>query len=592
MTAMDVISTHFSKDDRISDTLNGDGTSGDQPAMSFAEIEARLTAPGQRFEIEEAHIRGRAVRTWKNAPRTLAALVRDSADQGEREFLVYRDERVTYDAHFRAVCYLAHGLVAAGVTKGDRVAFAMRNLPEWPVLFFAVASIGAIAVPLNAWWLGDELAYAIEDCGARLLVLDGERHDRFAALPDVERIFVTRPVGPLRVRAERFDGLLPSTSEWRSLPVADLPAASNGIEPDDDVAIFYTSGTTGAPKGAVGTHRNMATNILTTGYCAARAMLRRGAVPSERPVARINLLGIPFFHVTACSAALMNALASVGKLVLMHKWDVEEALRLIAVERVQVTGGVPALAWELTERFDPAVHDLSSLELVQYGGAPASPELVRRLCAMGVAPGNGWGMTETMATVTLNLGEDYAARPESCGAPVPVADIKIMSPDGRTELPTGEVGELWARGPMVVKGYWNRPDATAATFVDGWVRTGDLARLDAEGFCTIVDRLKDVIIRGGENIYSVEVENVLLAHPAVLEAALIAIPHAMLGEEPVAVVRLRDGHFVDEGELKAWLANRLAAFKLPVAIRFTDAGLPRNAVGKLLKSDVRGMLDD
>lgn len=210
----------------------------------------------------------------------------------------------------------------------------------------------------------------------------------------------------------------------------------------------------------------------------------------------------------------------------------------------------------------------------------------------GALPSNGWGMTETMATVTGHGAEDYLARPTSAGPPVPVADLKIMDEDGITELPIGEVGELWARGPMVVKGYWNKPEATAATFVDGWVRTGDLARLDEEGFVYIVDRAKDMIIRGGENIYSSEVENVLYAHPAVTDCALIGIPHRTLGEEPAAVVHLAPGTTATEAELQAWVRERLAVFKTPVAIRFVPETLPRNANGKILKKDLKGLFED
>ena len=564
------------------------------PAMTLAQIEALTTAPGQPFEIETVEIRGQPTRTWKNAPPNLALLIAFSRSHGAREFVIHEDERVTYDAHFRAVAHLAHKLAEAGVEKGDRVAFAMRNLPEWTAIFFAVASIGAIAVPLNAWWSAGELAYGIADSGAKLLILDGDRYDRFKgelpALTGLDRVFVTRPKGPIEGPAEIFDALLPPPNDWAALPEIGLHPAAAAIAPEDDVVIFYTSGTTGAPKGALGTHRNMATNIYSSAYCNARAMLRRGEMPPGAPVPKVGLLVIPLFHVTACSASLMGTVASGGTIVLMRRWDAGEALKLIERERVQVTGGVPTIAWQLLEHPDRDRYDLSSLEAIQYGGAPAAPELVRRIEAeFGAAPGSGWGMTETMATVTQHTGEDYLHRPDSCGPPVPVAELKIMSVDGTHELPVGEVGELWARGPMIVKGYWNKPEATAETFVDGWVRTGDLARLDEEGFCYIVDRAKDIVIRGGENIYSIEVENVLYAHPAVTDAALVGVPHRTLGEVPAAVVHLCPGCAASEGELQDWVAQRLAAFKVPVAIRFVDTVLPRNANGKILKGELRKM---
>ncbi|WP_315764073.1 class I adenylate-forming enzyme family protein [Sphingomonas sp. Y38-1Y] len=566
------------------------------PAMTLAEIEALTTAPGQRFEIETAEIGGVPTRIWKNAPPNLALLAAFSRSHGAREFVVHEDERVTYDAHFRAVAQLAARLTELRLGKGDRVAFAMRNLPEWPAIFFAVASIGAIAVPLNAWWSAGELAYGIADSGATLLILDGDRYDRFKgelpALPGLKHVFVTRPKGPVEAPAQGFDALLPSPNDWATLPEAGLPPAAATIAPDDDVVIFYTSGTTGAPKGALGTHRNMTTNIFSSAYCAARAMLRRGEMPPAAPEPKIGLLVIPLFHVTACSASLMGTVASGGTIVLMRRWDAGEALKLIERERVQLTGGVPTIAWQLLEHPDRDRHDLSSLEAIQYGGAPAAPELVRRIEAeFGAAPGSGWGMTETMATVTQHTGEDYLNRPDSCGPPVPVAELRIMSVEGDRELAVGEVGELWARGPMIVKGYWNKPEATAATFVDGWVRTGDLARLDAEGFCYIVDRAKDIVIRGGENIYSIEVENVLYAHPSVTDAALVGVPHRTLGEVPAAVVHLCRGCEASEAELQDWVAKHLASFKVPAMVRFVDTVLPRNANGKILKGELRKMFE-
>jgi acyl-CoA synthetase (AMP-forming)/AMP-acid ligase II len=279
-------------------------------------------------------------------------------------------------------------------------------------------------------------------------------------------------------------------------------------------------------------------------------------------------------------------------IVFIRKWDPVEAMRLIERERVHVTGGVPTIAWQLLEHPERSRFDLSSLEQISYGGAPAAPELVRRIWEeFGALPGNGWGMTETMATVTSHVGEDYLARPDSAGPPVPISDLKIMSTDGTAELPVGEVGELWARGPQIVRGYWNRPEATAETFIQGWVRTGDLARLDEEGFLYIVDRAKDMVIRGGENIYCIEVENVLFDHPAVTDAALIGLPHRTLGEEPAAVVHLAPGAGATEEELKAWVRERLAVFKTPVRIAFLPQPLPRNANGKILKGELKALFD-
>jgi acyl-CoA synthetase (AMP-forming)/AMP-acid ligase II len=555
--------------------------------MSLPEVEAQLTAPGQRFEIEEVPIRGVLTRAWKNAPPSLPALARHARSHGERLATIYEDERVSYAASFRATAALAQELGRAGVGRGDRVALAMPNLPEWPVAFFAITSLGAIAVPLNAWWTGTELEYALFDCGAKALICDSERHDRIAPhlgrLPALEQLFVSRSSEPLP-GTRRVEDLLGTAEQWASLPDLDLPHIDIGK--DDDATIFYTSGTTGSPKGALGTHRNLLTNILSVAWASARAALRRGE-PPPAPARKVSLTVIPLFHVTACSAGLMGAMAAGHTSIYMRKWDALRALQIIERERVNLTGGVPTVAWQLLEHPERHRFDLSSLEAISYGGAPAAPELVRRIHReFGALPGNGWGMTETMATVTSHMGEDYLNRPESCGPPVPVSELRIVGENGRS-LPPGEVGELWAKGPQIVKGYWNRPEATAETFVEGWVKTGDLARLDEEGFCYIVDRAKDMVIRGGENIYSSEVENVLYAHPAVTDAALVGISHRTLGEEPAAAVHLARGMKASEEELKAWVRERLAVFKTPVRILFMDEPLPRNANGKVMKKELK-----
>ncbi len=560
------------------------------PAMPLLEARERLTAPGARYEMETVDIRGLPTRVWKNAPDSLASLIEHSRDHDDAVFTIYEDERVSYAANYRAIAALSAHLRSSGIGKGDRIALAMRNLPEWPVVFFAAVVIGAIVVPLNAWWTGAELAFGMSDSGARVLIADDERHlrlaDHYAALPALEQVLVSRASQPLHYPAGRLEDVIGSSGHWANLPDASI--GNQMVGPDDDATIFYTSGTTGRPKGALGTHRNLVTNILSTGYAAARMLLRRGEVPPPLPVPRTMLTVIPLFHVTACSATMMAAIAGGSTMIFMRRWDPVRAMEIIEREQVNVTGGVPTIAWQLLEQPERARYDLSSLQAINYGGAPAAPELARRIhTELGALPGNGWGMTETMATVTSHAGEDYLNRPDSAGPPVAVADLKIMDESAVAELPVGAVGELWARGPMVVRGYWNRVEATAESFVDGWVRTGDLARLDEEGFCTIVDRAKDIVIRGGENIYSSEVENVLFDHPAVTDCAVIGLPHRTLGEEPAAVVHLAPGSIATELDLQAWTRERLAAFKVPVAIRFLDTTLPRNANGKILKNELR-----
>ncbi len=560
--------------------------------MALSEVEAALCAAGMPFEMDSVTIRGVPTRVWKNAPASLAALAAVGRSHGEATFLVYEDERVSFGAWHRAVAALAAQLRAAGVGKGDRVALAMRNLPEWPVAFFAVTVLGAVCVPLNAWWTGQELAYGLTNSGAKLLICDGERYERIAErraeLPGLEQIIVSRldqaPPGALRL-----EDLIGPSANWASLPDADLPTAE--IASDDPATILYTSGTTGNPKGALGTHRNFTTNILSSGYAAARAVLRRGeALPA--PARKVFLTVIPLFHATACSATLMGVIAGGHTMVLMYKWDPVLAFGIIEREKVNATGGVPTIAWQLIEHPERVNYDLSSIETIGYGGAPSAPELVRKIFEVfGALPGNGWGMTETTATVTTHSSEDYLNRPTSCGPPVAVADLQIRGDDGVTLLPGGQVGELWARGPMIVAEYWQNPEASAATFVAGWVRTGDLAWLDEEGFCYIADRAKDMLIRGGENIYSSEVENALYEHPAVTDAAVVGIPHRTLGEEPGAVVHLTAGMAASEGELQSFCRERIAAFKVPVRILFLDETLPRNANGKILKKDLRALFE-
>jgi long-chain acyl-CoA synthetase len=565
------------------------------PAMSIAEAHKVITAPGMPCETEELVIRGVPTRVWKNAPPSLRAVVETARSHGEKIFLVHEDERVSFEAFFRAVAALAHELKLEGVGKGDRVAIIMRNLPEWPVAFYAAASLGAIVTPLNAWWTGPELEYGLQDSGSRVAIVDAERLERInehlERCPDLARVYVAREdeeiANPLIVKLASIIG---APTAWAKLPDRPLPPAD--ILPDDEATIFYTSGTTGKPKGALATQRNINSNIMAGVCVGQRVFLRRGETPpapSPDDPQRATLLAVPFFHATGCFAVLNPTCFTGGKLVTMRRWDPVRAFELIEREKINAAGGVPTIAWQLIEHPLRGNYDLSSLENVAYGGAPSAPELVRKIKETfpKSQPGNGWGMTETSATATSHGAEDYEHRPDSCGPPVPVTDLKIMDVESQRELPVGEVGELWCKGPQVVKGYWNKPEATAQTFHEGWVRTGDLARLDEEGFCYIIDRAKDMLIRGGENIYCIEVENVLYDHPAVMDAALVGVPHKTLGEEPAAVVTLKPGAEASEHELRAFVAERLAAFKVPVKILFWPETLPRNPNGKILKNELK-----
>jgi long-chain acyl-CoA synthetase len=564
------------------------------PAISLAEAHARLTRPGSPFELAQCDIRGVRTRVWKNAPPTMREVFLLARAHGNKTFVVYRDERVSYDEFARAALAIAEALQQAGVKKGDRVAIAMRNVPEWPAAFFGCLLVGGIATLLNAWWTGPELQFGLTDSGAKIAIVDRERLERlFEHLPHcpaLERVFVGRASEEVaHQQVTRLETVTGDVRSWHLLP--DRPLPNVVLDPEDDATILYTSGTTGKPKGALGTHRNSTASVLARPFGQARTFLRRGEpVPAPDPNApqKSSLLVVPLFHTTGCHAAMIPSLVAGVKLVLMHKWDPELAMQLIERERVTNAGGVPTIAWQLLEHPALGKYDLSSLESISYGGAPAAAELVARLKEKfpKAVPGTGWGMTEVSGGFTGHQAEDYEARPASCGPAFPIGDMKIMDEAGK-ELPSGGVGELWVKGPSVVKGYWQNPQATAATFVDGWLRTRDIARLDEEGFCTILDRAKDMLIRGGENIYCVEVENTLYEHPGVIDAAVVGIPHRSLGEEPGAVVVLKDGANVSEAELRAFVAERLAAFKVPVKIVFAPDALPRNPTGKLMKRELK-----
>jgi len=555
---------------------------------SIAEATAALTAPGQQFEVEEVEVRGVPTKVWKNAPPTLRDILERSRKHGDAAFLVYEDERISFEDHYRLAAALATQLQDRfGVAKGDRIAIAMRNFPEWAIAFWAAAAVGAVVVPLNAWWTGPELAYALDDSGADLLFADQERAARLAdhldGLPGLKRVIVARSdIQHDHLRFEDVVGAMPKKVE---LPDVDL-------DPDDDATIFYTSGTTGKPKGAVGTHRNICTNQLSLAFVNARNRMRASGATDAKPQEKTQnayLLSVPFFHATGCHSVLVANTLYGGKLVIMRKWDPGRALELIERERVTTFGGVPAMVMQVLDHPDFAKRDLSSVRSVGYGGAPAPPDLVRRIKEHfpGGSPSNGYGLTETSSITTMNAGDDYVRKPDSVGPPVPVCEVKVVDEDGN-ETPPGGIGELWIKGPNIVRGYWNKPEATAAAFIGEWFRSGDVARIDDEGFVYIVDRAKDMVIRGGENVYCVEVEAALHEHPAVADAAVIGIPHDVLGEEVGAVVQLRSGHDdVTEDDLRAFVGERLAAFKVPVKVWFRDDALPRNPAGKILKRELR-----
>jgi long-chain acyl-CoA synthetase len=558
--------------------------------IPYPLLDQRLTtAPDSPFTLETLRIRGVDTPCWRQSFPHLRAVFAHSAQFAERDYLVYEGERHTYAEHHRQVAALAHAMTRGfGIRKGDRVALAMRNYPEWPMVFWASVAIGAVIVPLNAWLTGGELAYALADSGSRLLVVDAERlaslEPHLPALTDLEATIVVRGPGALPASVHAWHDVLAEPYP------AELPPCT--LDPEDDAAIYYTSGTTGQPKGALLTHRNICSNQVTGVYLRARTEFRYGRTPQPPATQMGQLISVPLFHVTGSIAMLIGSTIQGSKLVFMHRWNPEDAIRLIERERLNSFGGVPSMPLQVIESPIFRQHDTSSVIAVLFGGAPPSPELARRIKDVfpNASASNGYGLTETSGVATVNVAEDYLAKPASAGVPAPVSRVKIMDRDASAELPMGETGEIWIRGPQVFKGYWRNPDATAKALVDGWLRSGDLGYVDEDGALFVVDRAKDMLLRGGENIYCIEVEIALHTHPDVLDVAVVGIPDPILGERVGAMVQMRAGATADAAALRAHVAARIAAFKVPERIDIVNEPLPRNANGKILKPQVKSVM--
>ncbi|MGW1978716.1 class I adenylate-forming enzyme family protein [Streptomyces sp. NPDC001889] len=495
-------------------------------------------------------------------------------------FLVGESARYTYREFFAAACALARRLDEEyGLRPGDRAAIAMRNHPEWQIAFWGVQLAGLVAVPLNAWWTEEELTHALDDCTPGVLLVDGERLprvDRWRGRTGARVVLFHGAGHPGGAGVERYD-------DFGAPDPHGAPPAVD-VRPEDDATIIYTSGTTGRPKGAVATQLAQAGAAQHPRFHAAVAALARGELPGQGP-APVVLMTFPFFHVAAFTT-LYSAMAAGGTLVLMRKWDADHALALIGEHRVTHYSGVPTTALQLLDAAERRGDGLGTLGHLSTGGAAAPAALVGRLTARHgrrIDPRNGYGLTETSGGVLASSGDAYRADPGSVGRPAPAVEVRIAGADGR-ELPEGETGELWLRGQSLVRGYWRDERATAEAFRDGWFRTGDLAVL-RDGRVGIVDRIKDVVIRGGENVHCAEVESVLHDHPEVEDAAVLGVPHPLLGEEVAAVVRLRPGAGVGADALRAYAAGRLAAFKVPSLVVLGD--VPRSPTGKILKRELR-----
>jgi long-chain acyl-CoA synthetase len=548
-----------------------------------------LLGPGGQYEITTEEVLGVPLQVYKNRFRSMRDLIAVGDARVDVDWLVQGDRRLTYGEHNAEARKVAVALHELGVRPGDRVAVLTANTIEWVVAFWACAGMGAACVPLNAWWKAEELDFALRDSGAKVLLCDAKRWEIVRDIVDdidpLEHVFVLgldEPDGSARPALDLLAPADPGT-------LLDLP-----VDEDDILAILYTSGTTGKPKGATITHRQALANLMNLALAsAASAAMGKGEKRTEHQAAA--LLIVPLFHVTGTCSTMITAYAAGSKLVLMPpgRFDADHAMATIEREKVSSIGGVPTVMWRIVEADTFGDHDLSSVTRIGYGGAPAAPELVGRIKAafpqVRDSLSTAYGLTESASVATAISGDDYFARPDSVGRPVPTVEAMVIDDEGNPQ-PPDTTGELALRGPTIMmRGYWNRPDATADVFLDGgWFRTGDVARIDSEGFVYLVDRAKDMIIRAGENVYCVEVENILFDHPDVLDAALVGVPHRTLGEEVKAVVQLRTGSTATTADIRAHCAEHLAAFKVPEYVEFRDEPLPRNPAGKILKQLLRG----
>ncbi len=572
-----------------------------------AEVREQLTGPGGAFEVITETVDGVEMMMYKDRLPHLRAVAELASMRGDADpFIVYGSRRIGFTEFFT----LANGVAAAwadryGLAHGERVAVLSANSPEWCMSFWAAVNSGAVLVGLNGWWKTDEIIYGLQDSGSRFLVADRGRFERIASfvgtdeLAELEAVFLT-DVDPAEVadlvpeagrsRLHRFD-------ELTADPVATLP--DTPIAEADHAVIFYTSGTTGRPKGAISSHRNMIANLQNTIYNTfAGAMVAAGddplagagdaGAPSGQNVA---LLTSPLFHVSGCHSSLVVGTIGGLRLVIPEgRFDPAKALQLIEDEGVTIWATVPTMVWRVCEYPDRHDFDTSSVTSVAFGGSPSADELqrkVRETFPNVTSTSNAYGLTESSSVATVINGQDAIDKPTSVGPPVPVVEVRIVGADG-TVLAQGGTGEVQLKGPIIMAGYWNKPEATADTVVDGWLKTGDIGYLDEDNFLFITDRAKDMIIRGGENIYCVEIEQRLVDHPSIADAAVIGVAHPSLGEEVKAVVQTEPGRTVTEDEIRTWVAEKLANFKVPTYIDIQTEKLPRNASGKLLKNVLRG----
>jgi steroid-24-oyl-CoA synthetase len=536
----------------------------------FDSVMAAVTGPGGRVILDKDEA-GRTI--VANFPSTLPLFFKTfCALYADVEAVIAGDERLTFGQLDALSDRLARGLAARGIRKGDRVGIAMRNCPAWIVSFMAAIKAGAVATLLNGWWQPHELEHGLQLAEPKLVLADAPRAQRIEQTChdcSVEAIDIAKSC------PEAFADLIAVGSDDTPLPE---------VSPEDDATILFTSGSTGEAKGAVSTHRAVTTGVYTY---ATSLMVLRGILESEgRPPANPlkTLVVVPLFHVTGEVPVLLNSFVISRGMVLMPKWDAGEALRLIEKEKITYFVGVPTMSLELMNHPDRGNYDLSTLTDIAAGGAPRPVSHVERLrnSFPAAQPALGYGLTETNAVGCGNFWGNYAAKPASTGrAHVPFVDLAILG-EGDRHLPPNERGEIAIRSAANIKGYWRNPEATAAAFTaDGFIKTGDIGYVDEDGYLFIVDRKKDIIIRGGENISAAEVEAALYGCEGIAEAAVFGAPDERLGEVPVAILHRCEGSSISADELRTFLMGRLAAFKIPERMIFSDAPLPRLGTGKI-----------
>jgi acyl-CoA synthetase (AMP-forming)/AMP-acid ligase II len=540
----------------------------------YDEMLARVTGPGGRIVIDH-DAQGRAI--VGNFPATLPMFFKIFCElNAQAEAIVAGDERLTFADLDRISDGLARCLVARGIAKGDRIAIAMRNCPAWVVSYMAVVKAGGIATLINGWWESHELAHALEMTRPVLVIADGSRARRIGALGgdfEVVTLPVERPIA---------EAIAPIGDDCADVALPE-------IGPDDHATLLFTSGSTGEAKGALSTHRAVTTAVYayaTSLMVLLGIMTQENRAPGSPPRTLVN---VPLFHVTGEVPVMLNSFVISRTMVMMPKWDAGEALKLIEKERISYFVGVPTMSLELMNHPDRDKYDLSSLTDIAAGGSPRPVSHVERLQKSfpKAQPALGYGLTETNAVGCGNFWGNYAAKPDSTGrAQNPYVEIAILGA-GDAHLPVGERGEIAIRSAANILGYWEAPDATAAAFTaDGFIKSGDIGYLDADGYLFIVDRKKDIIIRGGENIASQEVEAALYACPEIDEAAVFGVPDDRLGEVPIAVVLAGEGG-IDEAALRAFLESRIARFKIPEQIIFSSDPLPRLGTGKIDKVAIK-----